>query len=126
MKDKEFSEIEKSKILDDLNETRLSEQRRTEIAKNRTYKKKTYKLASKTCYKFMYMEREYYINVEDCKKITRKPQMITLYYKALDELKTKTYLIRTEIFSEKFFISEDPIRVYFKEYALEKEKKTSS
>jgi len=37
MENKEFSETEKSKILNDLDELKLSEQRRTEITKNRTH-----------------------------------------------------------------------------------------
>ncbi len=122
MTNKSYSEREKNKILNDLNETRLSEQKKDELKKKRTYNKKIYKIASKQCYKFMHMERKYYITVDDCDRLTSKPRMTTLYYKTFDEVKTKKYLIKTEVYSDKFFITEDPIRVYYKAYVLENNK----
>lgn len=118
-----YSEEEKQKILNKLNEKRLSTQKREEITKNRTYKKEKYNFGSKEFYKFTKMEREYYIAVEDCKKLSGRPTIITLYYRSISELKKKDVLLKTEIYSDKFFISYDAIRVYFKEYSLEDEKK---
>jgi len=115
----EYSKDDKSKILTHLNEKRLSVQKREEIKKKRTDKKKVYKFGSKEYYKFMHMEREYYIEIEDCDKISSRPSIITLYYRTFYELQRKDVLLKTEIYSDKFFISYNAIRVYFKSYSLE-------
>ena len=114
---------EKKKILNKLNEKRLSVQKREEIQKSRTHKKKIYKFGNKEFYKFKGMEREYYIGIEDCNKFSSRPVIVTLFYKTVSEyeLKKKDVLIKTEIYSDKFFISPDAIRVYFKSYSLENE-----
>lgn len=122
-KQQTYSEEEKKKILDKLNEKRLSTQKREEIQKSRIHNKKIYKFGSKSFYKFTNMEREYYIGTDDCKKSFSRPVIIRLFYKTIseNELKNKDVLIKTEIYSEKFFISLDAIRVYFKGYSLENE-----
>ena len=117
-----YTEEEKKKILEKLNESRLSRQKREEIQKRRTYKKEMYKFGTKTCYKFADMERDYFIEISDLEKLSSRPVMISLHYRLIDELKRKDVLIKTEIYSDRFFISHDPIRVYFKQYALEDEK----
>ena len=119
-----YTEEEKTKILNKLNEKRLSRQKREEIQKKRTHKKKIYKFGSKVFYKFTNMEREYYIEIEDSNKFSSRPVIITLFYKTVseNELKKKDVLIKTEIYSEKFFISQNAIRVYFKGYSLEDER----
>ncbi|MCO4845335.1 MAG: hypothetical protein KC427_04875 [Sulfurovum sp.] len=119
-----YTEKEKKKILDKLNEKRLSIQKREEIQKSRLHKKHIYRFANKEFYKFTNMEREYYIESEECSKFCSRPSIVTLYYKTISEseLKKKDVLIKTELYSNKFFISMDAIRVYFKDYALEDEK----
>ena len=116
-----YTEEEKTKILNKLNEKRLSVQKREEIQKKRTHKKSIYKFANKEFYKFKNMEREYYIDIDDCNKFSSRAIIATLYYKTISEseLKKKDVLIKTEIYSENFFISYDVIRVYFKGYSLE-------
>jgi len=121
-KNKSYSEDEKKKILTKLNEKRLSIQKREEIKKNRTYKKQIYKFEAKEYYKFVNMEREYYIKVTDCKKISNRPTIVTLYYRTFESLQKKDVLLKTEIYSEKFFISYDVMRVYYRGYPLEDEK----
>lgn len=98
----EYSKDDKSKILTHLNERRLSVQKREEIKKKRTDKKKIYKFGSKEYYKFMHMEREYYIEIEDCDNISSRPAIITPYYKTFYELQRKDVLLKTEIYSDKF------------------------
>ncbi len=119
-----YTEEEKAKILNKLNEKRLSTQKREEIQKRRTHKKKTYKFGNKEFYKFKNMEREYYIEIEDCNKFSSRPVIVTLFYKTVSayELKKKDVLIKTEIYSDNFLISMDSIRVYFKGYSLEDER----
>ncbi len=119
---KPYSQEEKQKILTKLNEKRLSTQKREEIVKSRTEKKEKYHFGTKEFYKLSKMEREYFIRIEDCTKLSSRPDIVSLYYRSVDELKKKDVLIKTEIYSNKFFISYDAIRVYFKEYSLEDEK----
>ncbi len=117
-----YTEEEKKQILQKLNENRLSTQKREEIQKRRTYKKEVYTFSGKKCYKFIGMEREYFIEISDLKRLSGRPTMITLYYRSIYELLRKDVLIKTEVYSDKFFISYDPIRVYYKQHALENEK----
>ena len=119
---KAYTQEEKQQILHMLNEERLSKQKREEIKKKRIERKEKYKFASKTFYKFTNMEREYYIEVNTCENITSRPQLTSLYYRSIDELKQKEVLIKTEVYSDQFYISYNPIRVYFKTYRLEDEK----
>jgi len=119
---KEYSEDEKSEILSLLNEQRLSKQKRKEIERKRIEKKEKYKFVSKEFYKFTKMEREYFIEVKECEDLSSRPKLVSLYYRTFEEFKKKDVLIKTEIYSEHFFISYNPIRVYFKTYALEDEK----
>ena len=123
-KKRSFTEEEKKKILAKLNEKRLSTQKREEIKKRRLHNKESYKLGNKEFYKFKNMEREYYIEIADCDKITNRPSIVTLYYKSISEyeVKKKDVLIKTEIYSDKFFVSYNLTRVYFKGYSLEDEK----
>ena len=118
-KKRTYTEEDKKNILNGLNEQRLSDQRIEEIKKNRTHHKEIYKIGSKELYKFTNMKREYFIEIKDCEKISRRPRIISLYYRSIDILHKKDVLIKTEVYSEKFFISHDPIRVYFKAHALE-------
>ena len=114
-----YTEEEKKKILDQLNEQRLSKQKRQEIRETRTKNKEIYTFGSKTFYKFKNTEREYYIQIEDCDNLSSRPSIISLYYKTFDALHKKDVLMKVEVYSDKFFISYDAIRVYFKSYALE-------
>jgi len=118
-----YDQSEKNKILNKLNEERLSQQKRKEIEEKRTGNKEVYKFGAKKLYKFLQMEREYFIEISDCAKITSRASIITLYYRTFDELKKKDVLIKSEVYSDKFFISYDAIRVYFKSYALEDNRK---
>ena len=119
---KVYTEEEKKKILNTINQNRLSEQRIEEIKKKRTHHKTIYKFGTKEYYKFINMKREYYLEINDCKKITSRPRILPIYYRTIDVLQKKDVLIKSEVYSEKFFISLDPIRVYFKAHALEDER----
>ena len=122
-KTKDYNEDEKIIVLQKLNEKRLTTQKREEIKKSRTYKKQTYTFGSKEFYKFKQMEREYYIEIVELEKLSSRAAIIPLYYRTFEELNKKEVLIKTEIYSEKVFISYNPIRVYFKGYSLEDEYK---
>ena len=118
-----YDQSEKNKILNKLNEQRLSKQKREEIKSSRTDNKEVYKFGIKSYYKFAQMEREYYIEIHDCDKISSRATVITLYYRTFDALKKKDVLMKTEVYSNKFFVSYDATRVYFKSYSLEDKRK---
>ena len=120
-----YTQEDKKHILEELNEKRLDAQRLEVIKKRRTDKKQKYKFGIKEFYKFSHMNREYYIDVNDVKKVLSRPIIMSLYYKIFGELKKKDFLIKVEIYSDKFFISDDILRVYFKGYALERERAIS-
>ena len=122
-KTKKYDDDEKKMVLEILNEKRLSTQKREKIKKARTYKKQTYKFGSKEFYKLKQMEREYYIEISEVEKLSSRAIILPLYYRTFEELNKKEVLIKVEIYSEKIFISYNPIRVYFKGYLLEDEYK---
>jgi hypothetical protein len=68
------------------------------------------------------MSREYYIDIEDIQKISSRPSIISLYYRVFGELKKKDFLIKIQKYSDKFYISDDILRVYFKTYSLERKR----
>jgi len=117
-----YTKADKADILKELNEERVSQQRLDEVKKRRTEKKQKYQFGMKEFYKFSHMSREYYIEINDVKKVSSRPVIMSLYYKIFGELKKKDFLIKTEIYSDRFFISDDILRVYFKGYALERER----
>jgi len=122
-KKKFYTAEEKKKILEKLNEKRLTRQKREEIEKRRSGNKEIYRFNGKEYNKFTDMERDYFILTSDIKRLSSRPSIITLYYRSIYELLRKDVLIKTEVYSDKFFISYDPIRVYYKQYTLENEKK---
>jgi len=117
-----YNQYEKNKILNKLNEYRLSKRKCEEIKRRRTENKEIYKFGSKQFYKFLQMEREYYIEISDCDTLSSRAQVLPLYYRTFDTLDKKKVLMKIEIYSDKIFISYDAVRVYFKTYALEDEK----
>jgi len=122
-KKKFYTAEEKKKILEKLNEKRLTRQKREEIQKRRTDNKEIYRFNGKEYHKFTNMERDYFILTSDIERLSSRPSIITLYYRSIYDLQRKDVLIKTEVYSDKFFISYDPIRVYYKQYDLENEKK---
>lgn len=115
----QFSEEEKEKVLRKLNEKRLAKQKQKEIVKDRTENKKIFKFEGKDFYQFTGMEREYFILVTDAKSVGIRPKSIYLYYKTFDvALNKKEVIIKTEIYSDRFFISYDKIRILFKAHSL--------
>ena len=110
---------EKNAILNELNEERLRVQKREEMKKKRLENKQIYKFGNKEYYKFTGMKRAFYIEAKFCETFSGRPTVVTLYYLTFNELKKKDVLIQIRAESEKFFISYDAIRVYFKPYALE-------
>jgi len=117
---KNYDKNEKREIMRRLNEQRLSQQHYRDIKKRRTENKKIYTFSGKEYYKFKNLEREYYILVEDFKKISGRASIVTLFYKTLsNEFKKKDILAQIKVYSDKIFVSNDVIRIRFQECYLE-------
>jgi hypothetical protein len=110
---------EKEKILEKINEDRRIAQKYKELQRRRLKNKKVHKLENKTLYKILNMNRTYYINVEDSKRFSSKPQIFPIYYQGFDGLKRKDVLIQIKDYSDKIFLSEDVLKVYYKQVSLE-------
>ena len=119
---KKYTLEEKSNILRELNDKRLEIQLYKEIEKRRLYHKKKYKFDVREFNKFLHMDREYYIELKDLELLSNRPQIMTLYFRTFGEMKQKDFLVKTEVYSDKIFISNDVLRIYFKGYSLEHEK----
>ncbi len=117
-----FTEEEKKNILNELNEKRLELQIYDEIKRQRTFKKKIYIYDSYKFYKIVNMEREYFIRIEDVESLTARPVILTLCYRSFGELKKRDFLMKVMVHSNKVYISNDMLRVYFKAYQLEDER----
>ena len=117
-----YSSKKKNDILRDINDKRLEKQLYKEIEERRLDSKKIYHFDVREFSKFLHMDREYYIELKDIKKLATRPQILTLYHRTFGEMKKKDFLIKTEVYSDKIFISSDVLRVYFKGYALENER----
>ena len=116
---KKLTVSEKEKILERINEERRIAHKYKELQKRRLRNKKVYHLENRVLYKFLNMDRAYYIKVDDCKRLSSRPLILPLYYQGFDGLKQKDVLIRIRDYSDKIFISDDVLRVYYKEYSLE-------
>jgi len=113
---------EKNAILNELNEERLRVQKREEMKKKRLHNKEIYKFGHKEYYKFVNMEREYYLEAKSCGKFSSQPSIVSLYYRTFGEMKSKDVLLKIAAHTEKIFISYDAIRVYFKPYSFEEKR----
>jgi len=123
IKTKTYNSYEKRKILAKLNDERRMKIRREEIKKKRVENKEIFQFGTRKFYKFLEMEREYYIEVDVCHKLTDRPEKVELFYRTLDTLDKKNVLIRCVPYNESFFISHNQVRVYYKKYKLQALKK---
>jgi len=119
---KKYTPEEKDNILKELNDKRLEKQLYEEIEKRRIHNKKLYTFDMREFYKFLHMDREYFIELKDLDLLSNRPQILTLYFRTFGEIKKRDFLIKTEIYSDRIFISNDVLRVYFKGYSLENER----
>lgn len=116
---KKYDKEDKDDILSKLNDERLRTQKREEMRRKRVENKQLYKFGQKEYYKFVNMERQYYMKKECIEKIGSRPSIVSLYYRTFGEMKKKDVLLKVESYSEKIYISYDAIRVYFKAYSFE-------
>jgi len=117
-----YSKEEKQNILRKLNDERLEKQLYEEIEERRVSHKKIYRFDIREFYKFTHMDREYFIETKDVKKLSTRPQILTMYHRTFGEMKKRDFLMKIAVYSDKIFISDDMLRVYFKGYSLESER----
>jgi hypothetical protein len=118
----DFSHIDKSKILQKLNRERKEQELFEKMAKQRIANKKIYSFHNKLFYKIKNLERDYYLKCEDYQKLRSRPRIITIYHEFLGEMKKKDVLIQIRRYSDKIYISDDLIKVYYKSCYLEDDK----
>jgi len=114
--------IDKSKVLQKLNRERKEQELFEKMAKQRIANKKIYSFHNKLFYKIKNLERDYYLKCEDYQKLTSCPKIVTIYHEFLGELKKKDTLIQIRRYSDKIFISDDMIKIYYKSCYFEDEK----
>jgi len=113
---------EKQKILDKLNDNRINKQKQDVIKIKRTQNKEIYIIGAKKFYRFLGMERDYFIAVSACNMITSRAISIPLYYRNFAGYQKQDMMIKVEAYSDKFYISSELIRVYYQTYGLEDKK----
>jgi predicted PilT family ATPase len=117
--EKKYSEEEKRKILTSLNQERKNIEISEDVKVRRVANKKIYTINNTQYYKLENLERGYLMRVDDYPKLTNRPKIITLYYDFLGELKKKDFLIQIRSYSDKIFVSNDLLKVYFKACSFE-------
>ena len=105
---------DKQKIMDSINRQRRDEQLFKHMDAKRIENKKIYNIHNKRFYKIKNLERDYYLKVDDYEKLSSRPKIITIYHDFLGELKKKDVLIQIRKYSDKIFVSDDLIKVYYK------------
>jgi len=109
-----FSTQSKEKILDSLNRQRRDEYLFKHMSEKRISNKKVYIIHNKKFYKIKNLERDYLFKIDDYDKLSSRPKVISIFYDFLGELKKKDVLIQIRRYSDKIFISDDLIKVYYK------------
>jgi len=109
-----IKEEDKQKIIDSINRQRRDEQLFEQMDKQRIANKKIYTIHNKKFYKIKNLERDYFFKVDDYEKLSSRPRIITIYHDFLGELKKKDVLIQIRRYSDKIFVSDDLIKVYYK------------
>ena len=83
--------------------------------------KKCYRIEGWEFYKVLDMDQAYFIETRDLKMCSPRPQMFSLYYQTMGQMKRKPFLIKMGLTSDKLIVSEDPVRICYKTYRIEDE-----
>ncbi|PHS32842.1 MAG: hypothetical protein COA92_05710 [Sulfurovum sp.] len=110
---------DKKKIWNQLNEERRLRQQNKEMEKNRFANKKIYTIDNKKYYKVIGMSNSYYLQVNSLNYLRASQVNIQLCQYTFNGMKSKKGLLKIDKVTNKIFISEDTVRVYFKSCALE-------
>ncbi len=115
----EYTEDEKNNIFEELDDKRRKKQDKDKIHKYKYGNKKVYNLENREFYKIIGLGREFFIKTEDCHNHDSRPETLSLYHHGFDGLRKTEALVNFKDSSDKIFISEDKLRVYFKASSLE-------
>jgi len=118
---KPTSNVDKTKIMTSLNRQRRDEQLFKHMEIKRIENKKVYYIHNRKFYKIKNLERDYYLRVDDYDKLGSRPRITTIYHDFLGEMKKKDVLIQIRRYSDKIFISDDLIKVYYRTCYFEDE-----
>jgi hypothetical protein len=114
-----YSQKEKNEILQKLDDQRRQRQKNDAKHLEKYGNRVVYELENSEFFKVLGMGRDYFIRVDDFLHKDPRPEMVTLYYRGFDALRQMKVLVKFEGDTNKIFISEDPLRVYFKPTMLE-------
>ncbi|MEA3490690.1 MAG: hypothetical protein U9R27_02185 [Campylobacterota bacterium] len=115
MRGSKYDPEKKQKILEELDAKRRKKQKKRYKFKN----KKIHTLENRDFYKLLGLGRDYYIKVEDCANYSDHAEVLTIYHRGFDGLKKDYVLVEFRSDSDKIFISEDTLRIYFKPVSIE-------
>ncbi|HIQ28558.1 MAG TPA: hypothetical protein EYH42_08680 [Sulfurovum sp.] len=110
---------DKKKIWNQLNEERRLRQKKKEMGRNRFLNKKIYSIDNKKYYKVIGMSNVYYLQVNSLNYMEASQFIVQLCQYTFNGMKSKKGLIKIDKATNKIYISEDTLRVYFKSCALE-------
>ena len=117
---KKYTDEEKRKILLELNNKRLSAEKREEVIRHQCHNKKIYKMYGREYYKIVDMGKVHYVAVGSCLNITCKPSKISFYTSIFSKMEEKKGLIKIDSVSNRILVSYDTQRINFKLFMLER------
>lgn len=118
-KKKQYSDEEKRQILSELNQKRLSAEKREEVIRQQCHNKTIYNMYGKEYYKIVDMGKVHYIAVGSCINITCDPSVISLYISNFAKMEEKKGLIKIDRVTNRILVSYDTQRISFKFFMLE-------
>ena len=110
---------EKKKIWDKLNKERLQRQKEKELEKERLANKKIYAIYGKKYYKLVGDNGDFYVLEDTLKDIPSSQFVIQVNRYSFSGMRTSRALLKIDKVTNKIFLSEDTLRVYFKPYTIE-------
>jgi len=110
---------EKKKIWNELNEERLLHQKEKKLEKERLENKKLYAIYGKKYYKLVGDNGDYYVLEDALKDLPSSQLIIQVNRYSFSGMRTSRALLKVDKATNKIFLSEDTLRVYFKPYKIE-------
>ncbi|HHD78719.1 MAG TPA: hypothetical protein ENK98_03655 [Epsilonproteobacteria bacterium] len=110
---------EKKKIWNKLNEDRLLRQKEKELDKARLHHKKLYAIYGKKYYKLIGEYGDYYVLEDALKNLPSSQFVIQVNRYSFSGMRTSRAVLKIDKSTNKMFLSEDTLRVYFKPYEIE-------
>jgi len=113
-----ISSKKKREIWDKLNKKRVLSQKKELLETKFLSNKKIYLLFGKEYYKLVGENKHFYIRKEDFSTLLTQ-SIIEIYQYYFSGMRSKKVRIKIDAVSNKIFVSEDILRIYFKVYTIE-------